>query len=66
MSLKKGRSIDITVVIMTNAVLQTNLKRFRPCGWKPGIGILISFVINSLSGNLLVADFSMKAKSGWQ
>ena len=67
MSLKKGRSMEMMVVMITKAVRHNNRKRLRLYDLEEtGSLILISLERNSLPGHAWLAHFSMKAKRGWQ
>lgn len=60
-SLKKGNSIEMTVVRITKDVRQMSLNRLSLIGPTEN-----SLAMNLESGHRAMACFSMNAKSGWQ
>lgn len=65
-SLKNGMSMEMTVVSTTKRERHVNRKRFRLYDLVDDNGMMTSFVMNSLFGQVWRALFSMNAKRGWQ
>jgi hypothetical protein len=65
-SLKKGMSMAIKVVSITNIVLHTSRKKFSWYTPKKGMGTSYSAVTKSLLGHFRALHFSTNANNGWQ